>query len=115
MQTKDPSFLKQVRELPCLACGTTLDVEAHHVKTKGSGGGDDPWNVIPLCTNHHTAEDFSWHRNLKKFFRKFPWVWTHLMRELGWQYTYVHDVLTLIHPAYRDQAAKSQPKFKIGV
>ena len=37
-------FLKE----PC--CG---GLDAHHIKTKGSGGGDNPENLITLCRGHH--------------------------------------------------------------
>ena len=40
---------------PCIAChrysegGTTL----HHVKSQGSGGSDESFNLMPLCNAHH--------------------------------------------------------------
>lgn len=51
--TKDPELLKQIRRLPCIICGFHLS-EIHHVRTRGAGFGDDPWNVIPVCRKHHT-------------------------------------------------------------
>jgi 5-methylcytosine-specific restriction endonuclease McrA len=43
-------------EEPCLACGIITEGgnALHHVTTRGSGGGDDPWNLMPLCFQHHT-------------------------------------------------------------
>jgi len=26
----------------------------HHTRTRGSGGDDEPINLLALCTNHHT-------------------------------------------------------------
>lgn len=41
--------------LPCVACIAAMLrprlADPHHVKTKGSGGGDD--QVAPLCRIHH--------------------------------------------------------------
>lgn len=38
-------------KLVCSLCN--LYGENHHIKTRGSGGKDDDWNLIPLCRNHH--------------------------------------------------------------
>ena len=38
---------------PCLACGHFL-VDLHHVKTRGAGGCDSSFNLMPLCRKHHT-------------------------------------------------------------
>jgi hypothetical protein len=29
--------------------------DVHHIETRGSGGGDEPENLITLCRNHHNA------------------------------------------------------------
>lgn len=42
------------REIPCLICRETRGTVAHHVKSKGSGGPDEKWNLAPLCQFHHT-------------------------------------------------------------
>jgi hypothetical protein len=39
---------------PCVCCGDQLTTVAHHIKSKGSGGPDEKWNLIPLCHEHHT-------------------------------------------------------------
>jgi ABC-type proline/glycine betaine transport system substrate-binding protein len=36
----------------CIVCEGRA--ELHHVKTRKSGGGDEPWNLCPLCRKHHT-------------------------------------------------------------
>ena len=40
---------------PCVACGESKDgfVTFHHVKTRGSGGNDNPENLMPLCAWCH--------------------------------------------------------------
>lgn len=37
----------------CLIC-RLRDADNHHVKSRGSGGSDDPFNLVPLCRKHHT-------------------------------------------------------------
>lgn len=111
MRTVDSKFLAEVRKLQCIACGTTIDVEAHHIKTRGSGGGDDPWNVIPLCANDHTQAEWAWHRDIKEFFRRYRHIWTHITKKLEWDFIYKEPELILIHPAYRDQKPKQFPEY----
>ncbi|MBN1881096.1 MAG: DUF968 domain-containing protein [Deltaproteobacteria bacterium] len=47
--------IKMLHDVPCLvnnrAC--TTGTYAHHVKTRGAGGGDEPENLMPLCFVHH--------------------------------------------------------------
>jgi hypothetical protein len=38
--------------LPCIFCGARPTF-IHHLKTRGSGGGDEWWNVINICMIHH--------------------------------------------------------------
>lgn len=41
-------------EEPCAACETESFQRCfHHVKHRGSGGLDSPWNMMPLCQKHH--------------------------------------------------------------
>lgn len=47
---KSPAYLDYIRSLPCVICGEP-NTEAHHVKTRGSGGGDT--YAVPLCARHH--------------------------------------------------------------
>jgi len=92
--TTDLQFLAEIRKLPCIACGKWGSIdkygnpqnEAHHIKSVGSGGGDDWFNVIPLCTDCHTAGPYAYHRSFHKFFKKYPHVWRHLNINLGWKY-----------------------------
>lgn len=52
LRTKDRKLLDTFETKRCVACGRQGAV-AHHVKTKGSGGGDEPHNLMPLDTIHH--------------------------------------------------------------
>lgn len=53
---KDPELLSVVRNLPCLCC-LKSPADAHHVTSRGAGGGDTETNVMPLCREHHQE----WH------------------------------------------------------
>ena len=38
----------------CQICGINNTLDVHHIKPKGSGGGDTLKNLITLCRNCHT-------------------------------------------------------------
>lgn len=66
----DPKVLEMVRNQRCSACGSWPS-DAHHVTTKGAGGGDTGDNVMPLCRTHHTE----WHQSGPgKMISKYPGV-----------------------------------------
>ena len=57
-----PGHLKWVRGHECIAhfrvsfqCPCWGRMEAHHVRTRGAGGGDE--QVVPLCQGHHAQLD----------------------------------------------------------
>jgi 5-methylcytosine-specific restriction endonuclease McrA len=37
----------------CEVCGSTQGLQVHHAKTKGSGGGDEPDNLMMVCYKCH--------------------------------------------------------------
>lgn len=49
----DPVYLRFVRSHLCLVPGCQRKAEAHHVTTRGAGGGD--YTAAPLCRDHHAA------------------------------------------------------------
>lgn len=51
--TRDPKFLAEIRKLPCIVCGTPAPSTVSHIKTRGSGGGDDWFNCVPKCVHCH--------------------------------------------------------------
>jgi 5-methylcytosine-specific restriction endonuclease McrA len=51
-----------IKTLPCIVCGQTAD-DAHHIKTKKSGGKDIPENLIPLTRDCHSL----WHLKGTKY------------------------------------------------
>lgn len=40
------------RHMRCECCGN-WSAAPHHIRTRGSGGDDDPRNLLALCTTHH--------------------------------------------------------------
>ncbi len=40
----------------CEACGFNGVVDRAHIKSKGSGGTMDDFNIILLCREHHTEQ-----------------------------------------------------------
>jgi hypothetical protein len=49
---RDERYLAWVRTLPCAVC-LKPGAHAHHLSTRGSGGGD--LTAVPLCAEHHGA------------------------------------------------------------
>jgi hypothetical protein len=56
--------------LRCLVTGKALP-DLHHVKTRGAGGGDEPWNLMPLSREAHSEVHFI---GLTRFAEKYPTV-----------------------------------------
>lgn len=93
----DPEFLKNIRALSCLACGSSESVEAHHIRSRGAGGKDEAFNIIPLCIRDHRVGNKSWHKKgFSQFFLQYPHVWEHL-KKLKW---YINQFGRLKHPDY---------------
>lgn len=55
-----------------------------HIKTRGAGNGDQPWNIMPLCRKHHTEQhQIGWFTFAKKYINVLNWL-----RENGWRFIY---------------------------
>lgn len=78
---EDPKVLEEVRHMPCAACGARPS-DPDHVKTRGAGGGDERWNLIPLCRQHHMERH---KQGLRHMDQKYPGV-TYALRMRGWKY-----------------------------
>jgi hypothetical protein len=73
----DKALTDFIKTLPCMACGRTSNIHAHHVTTRGAGGHDTPENLSPLCATHHTEI----HKiGVVKFFTKYPMFKTWLQK-----------------------------------
>lgn len=66
----------------CLACGIEGDIDIHHVKTRGSGGTDDHWNLMPLDRKCHQRVH---QLGLDRFAKEFKTVRCWLLAK-GWTY-----------------------------
>lgn len=71
-------LLEMIRDLPCCVCGA-WPVDASHIRTRGAGGPDAPFNVVAHCRKHHTEWGMSW----SKFLAKYPPM-AFKLRALGW-------------------------------
>lgn len=94
-RTEDKKLLEQVRLRRCLACGRA-PVDAAHVRSKGSGGHDAHFNVIPLCRIHHSEQHS---QGWQSFCDKYRTVWEEL-RHKGWYW----DESRLHHPLFHGEA-----------
>lgn len=75
---RDENLVNEVREQPCVACKKPPRSEAHHITTRGAGGGDTGENLMPLCKNCH----YEWHYSgISKFLWKNPHVKEWLMQK----------------------------------
>jgi len=77
--------------MTCMVCGKT-NVDRCHIKTKGSGGGDDEQNIILLCREHHVEQ----HKiGIITFIEKHPDVKTYVEQN-GWQIDNVNSFKRLV-------------------
>ncbi len=75
----------------CLACNRQ-PADRHHIKTRGSGGTDEDFNLIALCRICHTAI----HRmGSVKFILKHPNVEIHF-RNKGWEIKEIFGIKKLV-------------------
>ena len=69
---------KQREAAKCIICGN--QAERCHVKSRGSGGTDDDWNIMSMCRKHHQEQHFiGW----TVFYFKYPEVQP-ILRDKGW-------------------------------
>jgi hypothetical protein len=75
-----PSLLKRIRAQPCAIEGCRGKSDAAHIRSKGAGGPDEEWNVIPLCREHHQVQHaHGW----QAMWGLYPSV-RHALTQLGW-------------------------------
>lgn len=72
--------MAKVKEMPCVCCGQ-FGSDPHHIKSKGSGGGDYLYNLMPLCRKHHTEVHAL---GLKTMAKRYKRVYLFLVG-YGWQ------------------------------
>lgn len=69
---------------PCVCCNQAGEnkITFHHVKSRGSGGTDDSWNLMPICLTHHNethSKGNSWMVSQYYGFKKW-------LLDNGWEY-----------------------------
>ena len=64
----------------CAACNYEA-MERHHIKTRGSGGTDDEFNLLDLCRSCHVKVH---NLGLSKFILLFPHL-ENVLEEKGWE------------------------------
>jgi len=103
----DKAYLAWVREMSCLACNK-YPSEPDHIKTRASGGGDEHWNIWPLCRRDHALRHLKGLRYMTKHYlacRRF-------LDNNGWTYEehtqkYIHASDSLSDPG--DSSSSLQP------
>ena len=50
---KDPEAIERARKDYCQVCWLRYGLSVHHIKSRGSGGGDTSDNLITLCRKCH--------------------------------------------------------------
>lgn len=79
----------------CLVCGFHV-TDLCHVKSKGAGGPDEPFNILRMCRACHGAQ----HRlGWGSFLNRYPQVKEELVRK-GWEFTEFKGRLILSHPFF---------------
>jgi 5-methylcytosine-specific restriction endonuclease McrA len=77
----DRALLDRYHGMRCAACGRK-GCDPAHIKSRGSGGDDAEWNLMPLCREHHSEQHS---RGWWAFGEKYPGVWLGLKtRGWGW-------------------------------
>lgn len=74
----DREAMDLVKGSPCLICQRPSD--PCHIKTRGSGGPDIHWNMMPLCRQHHGEQG----QSTVKFLEKYAAVRFYLKKK-GWR------------------------------
>ena len=59
---RDSEYLRWIRTLPCVVCGTTRYVEAAHTGPHGLGQKSADSTAVPLCPRHHRTGNDSYHK-----------------------------------------------------
>ncbi len=60
-------LLNTYQGIECLICGSLETTVGHHIKSKGAGGDDSKYNLVPLCVIHHNEI----HKSLMAFSDKY--------------------------------------------
>lgn len=77
----DRKLLDTYHQMPCLVCSRRPSDPAH-IRSRGAGGDDVPWNLAPLCRVHHTEQhQLGWKKMSEKNFIVSIYLW-----KQGWRF-----------------------------
>lgn len=77
---KRPKYITDAKCIIDENCSPDERRTFHHIYTRGSGGPDEIWNMIPICFKHHEE----WHKVwTTKMAKKYPQVKDWLLKQ-GW-------------------------------
>lgn len=75
----DQSLIDKIHGERCCICNA-FPVDASHIKSRGSGGPDEEFNVVAHCRNHHVE----WHQmGPSRFLKKYP-SFALKLKLMGW-------------------------------
>lgn len=81
VRTSDRGLLDSYHGQRCSVCGKSPPSDPSHIRSRGSGGPDEKWNLMPMCRIHHTE----WHKiGSITFMKKYPGFAWSLMAK-GWR------------------------------
>lgn len=102
--TRNLLLFKKLRNSPCCVCGSTPS-DPSHIKSRGSGGSDTIWNVVPHCRRCHSL----WHSmGRDEFLKRFPKMRAKLI-QLGWEIRPKEGGgIFLTHPEMFDKPIRSK-------
>lgn len=96
--TRDKKLLAQIKKLPCSVCGRVGQSDPSHIRSKGAGGPDTAWNVVPMCREcHRYWHDVGW----KTFLDNRP-TFARKLIALGWVID--PELMGLWHPELREDS-----------
>lgn len=77
VRLSDRALLDAVATRPCQAC-LAKPSDPAHIRSRGAGGGDYHWNVMPLCRIHHIEQHkIGWTAFAEKYSGVLSWLVNH--------------------------------------
>ena len=81
-QRSEKLVLERARKGVCAACGKIGGLDPDHQVTRGAGGGEEYWNIMPLCRKEHVQRHS---KGVLWLSEKYPGVKAWLIQN-GWEF-----------------------------
>jgi hypothetical protein len=78
----DRDLLDAVSQMPCSVCFKRGPNDPAHIKSRGSGGHDRPYNVVALCREHHSEQHTM---GMMSFVKKYR-IFRSKLSMMGWTF-----------------------------